>query len=50
VLLKLRGCFVSSVHVPLHEVNPRIIMKIRSDAFEVRGEEEEDMSSGCGGG
>ena len=36
VLLKLRGCFVSSVHVPLHEVNPRIIMKVRSDAFEAR--------------
>ena len=27
VLLELRGCFVSSVHVPLHEVNPGIIMK-----------------------
>ena len=36
VLLKLRGCFVSSVHVPLHEVNPRIFMKIRGDPFEVR--------------
>ena len=27
VLLELRGCFVPSVHVPLHEVNPRIVMK-----------------------
>ena len=35
VLLKLRGCFVSSVHVPLREVNPRIITKIRSDPLEV---------------
>jgi hypothetical protein len=35
VLLELRGCFVSSVHVPLHEVNPRIAMKSRSDPVEV---------------
>jgi hypothetical protein len=50
VLLKLLGCFVAGVHVPLHGVsNPRVITKIRSDLLAVSGRRGRHAKRGGGG-